>query len=77
MPSDIPNYIKQLTSRNYQAESFDLGDPKSYLLATTAEGSAVCLDVMAFWRIIDVELAARTAMEILVIEEDSGYQQQQ
>jgi len=34
----------------------------------TAEGSQILLDAMMFWRIVDSDLAAKTAMEILKSE---------
>ena len=69
IPTDIPNYVKNL--RN-QTKTFNLDDPSVYLHTTTAEGSTVTLDAMLFWKIIDTEVAAKTAMEILNIEDSFG-----
>ena len=41
---------------------FDLTE---YLKSTTAEGSTVYLDAMIFWNIIDTDICAKKAMEIL------------
>jgi len=40
-----------------------------FLHTTTAEGTAVVLEAMVFWKIVDTLTAARNAMEILVIDE--------
>lgn len=39
-----------------------------FLRTTTAEGASINMDAMVFWLILDTELAAKTAMEILRIE---------
>jgi len=38
------------------------------LEATTAEGATVILDTMIFWKILDTQTAASTAMEILKVD---------
>jgi len=40
-------------------------DPSHYLETSTIEGASVHLDVMIFWRIVDTELSALTAMTFL------------
>jgi len=48
---------------------FDLTE---YLKATTQEGSTVYLDAIIFWNITETMTAAKRAMEILQIDEDSN-----
>ena len=40
-------------------------NPSFYLYARTIEGAFISLDVMIFWNIVDTELAAKNAMQIL------------
>lgn len=42
-------------------------DPSEHLTTTTAEGANIILDAMIFWKIIDTELASKSAMEILKV----------
>ncbi len=77
IPTDIGGYIDKFSaSNNNQLIRIDPSDPTLYLHTTTAEGSAVILDAMVFWRITDTLKAAKNAMEILVIQKDDNGQRQ-
>lgn len=47
-------------------------DPAEHLTTTTAEGATITIDAMIFWKILDTELASKTAMEILKISDNNG-----
>jgi hypothetical protein len=64
--SDVPGYVNK-QSLGDQIRTADYNDQTEYLHTVTADGSAVILDSMIFWFIVDTELAAKTAMKILDI----------
>jgi len=69
IPSDIPGYIQKISFRRH-LDKVNMADPTAYLHTVTAEGTAVILDTMVFWRIKDTLKAARNAMEILMVQEN-------
>jgi hypothetical protein len=48
----------------------DPTDPTFNLRARTIEGAFICVDCMIFWNVVDTELAATNAMEILDKQEE-------
>lgn len=77
IPTDIVTYVKELAQENSTKgkgnvqiqNKEDFSNPARFLHTTTAEGSPVSLEAMVFWKITDSLIAARNAMEILVVEE--------
>jgi hypothetical protein len=79
IPTDIVTYVKELAEENanrFKANNGisiqgkeDFSNPSRFLHTTTAEGAPVSLEAMVFWKITDSLIAARNAMEILVVEE--------
>jgi hypothetical protein len=43
----------------------DKFDPKLFLRTTTLEGAFISLDVMVIWKIVDSQVVATEALEIL------------
>lgn len=65
--SDVPGYVHKQEEGGHQVRTDNYTDQTEYLHTVTADGSAVILDAMVFWFIVDTEMAAKTAMKILDI----------